>query len=268
MKNDCHTIISRLLIAIVIALFSTQVKSGIVERVMPENFSHDERLRYTVTYLGIRIGAIEMLNRYDDNESKSINETVITLRTFSGIPFLSVHTEFYSRRGSDGFFIESTTFDRERNKWAYYHASRKDKTKDIIVDRGYQDRGNGEVFDVEVDTLHPGKHVHDALTFISILRDLADTGNTYELDVLIDRSVELIRVNSPKKKEIIDVRAFDNETEAYHITGVIDFTAIHGLTREYQSWISTGRNRIPLKARVRIGIGSVKIELEEYEYIE
>ncbi len=263
-----HHIIGRLLITIVIVLISAKVTSGIVERVAPEQFSYDERLRYTVTYLGIRIGTIEMLNRYNENEPKSINETVITLRTFSGIPFLSVHTEFYSKRGSDGFFTESTTFDRERSKWAYYHASREDKETEIVVDRGYQDRDSGEIFDVEVDTLHLGKNVHDALTFISILRDSIQDEDTYELDVLIDRSVEKIKIISPNKKEIIDVRAFDNETQAYHITGVIDFTAIHGLTREYQSWISTDRHRIPLKAQVRIGIGSVKIELEEYEYIE
>lgn len=265
MKINCCNIIN-LLTMMLVVVFTINVMGGVVERVAPETFSYDERLRYTVTYIGIRIGTIEMLNRFNEHDPDRIDETVITLRTFSGIPFLSVHTEFYSRRGSDGFFTESTTFDRERNTWAYYHASRIDKRKDIIVDRGYKNRDNGTVFDTEIDTLYPGKHVHDALTFVSILRDSAHAENPYEFDILIDRTVEKIRINSPKKKEKLDVRAFDNETEAYHITGVIDFTAIHGLTREYQSWISTDKQRIPLKARVRIGIGSVKIELEEYEY--
>jgi hypothetical protein len=240
---------------------------GIVERIDPETFPYDERLRYSVTYLGIRIGTIEVKNRNSEFDTDGIGETVITMRTFSGIPFLSVYTEFYSQRGSDGFFKISTTFDRERTKWAYYHALRDDNSTEIIVNRGYRERENGRFFDIEIDTLYPGFFVHDALTFISILRDSAGTDRNYVLPVLIDRSVEKIRIDPPGKREKIEVRAFENGTNAYYITGEIDFTAIHGLTRRYQSWISADEHRIPLKARVRIAIGSINIELEEYESI-
>ncbi len=249
----------------IIVVFTCAVMGEIIERVDPETFVYNERLRYRVTYLGIRIGTIEVLNRQNKINPHSIDETVITLRTLSGIPFMSVHTEFYSKRGTDGFFIESTTFDRQRNTWAYYHASRENKSTEIIVDRGYKNVENGEIYDVEIDTLHPGQPVHDALTFISILRDSAHAGRPYELDILIDRSIEKIRIDSSEGKEKIDVRAFDNETDAFHINGVIDFEAIHGLSRKYQSWISADEYRIPLHARVRIAIGSIKIELEEYE---
>jgi len=238
-----------------------------VERVDPGSFVYDERLQYTVTYLGIRIGTIEMLNKYDQDGKDSVKESHITLRTFSGIPFLSVYTEFYSKLGSDGFFTESVTFDRERNNWAYYLAIREDRSTDIIIDRGYQDRKNGTIFDVEIDTLQLDEPVHDALTFLSILRASARTGHALELDVLIDRSVEKIKIEPPENIEKIGVPAFDNKIEAYHVNGVIDFTAIHGLTREYQSWISKDEYQIPLEGRVRIGIGSIKIRLEEYEYI-
>jgi hypothetical protein len=238
---------------------------GIVERIDPETFHYDERLRYSVTYLGIRIGTIEVKNRYDDYDTDGIGETVVTMRTFSGIPFFSVYTEFYNQRGSDGFFTKSTTFDRERTKWAYYHALREDKSTEIIVNRGYRDRENGRFFDIEIDTLYPGFFIHDALTFISILRDSASTDRNYVVPVLIDRSVEQIRIDPPGKTEKIEVRAFENGIKAYYITGEINFTAIHGLTRRYQSWISTDKYRIPLKARVRIAIGSINIELEEYE---
>jgi hypothetical protein len=237
-----------------------------IERVDPGSFSYDERLQYTVTYLGIRIGTIEMLNKYNEDTEANVQESHITMRTFSGIPFLSVHTEFYSKLGSDGFFTESVTFDRIRNNWAYYFAMRENSSTDIIIDRGYQDRRNGAIFDSEIDTLQLDSPVHDALTFLSILRTSADTDHPRELDVLIDRSVERIIIEPPEYMEKINVPAFKNKIEAYHVTGIIDFTAIHGLTREYQSWISTDEHRIPLEGRVRIGIGSIKIRLEEYEY--
>lgn len=260
-------VISRhlLLSVMLFAACTLAAAEGTVERIDPTTFSYDERLQYTVTYLGIRIGTVEILNKVNETNIQEVEETVITLRTFSGIPFLSVYTEFYSKRGSDGYFTESITFDRERSKWAYYNATRNENTTDVIVDRGYKNRDNGEIFDVEVDTLYPGEPIHDALTFISILRDSAHTGRPYELDILIDRSVEKINIEAPEDREEIEVRAFSNEAEAYHINGVIDFTAIHGLSRKYQAWITTDNRRIPLKARVRIAIGSVKIELEEYE---
>lgn len=245
--------------------FSAFAAEPAIERVDPVTFSYDERLQYTVTYLGIRIGTVEILNKMTEDNPLEIDETLITLRTFSGVPFLSVYTEFYSRRGADGFFTKSTTFDRERSKWAYYNAERNEFSTDIIVNRGFLDRDNGDIYDVEIDTLQPVSNVHDALTFLSILRDSAHTGRPYDLDILIDRSVENISIDSPEGKEKIEVRAFSNKTEAYHINGVIEFTAIHGLSRRYEAWISSDDNRIPLKARVRIAIGSVKMELEEYE---
>jgi hypothetical protein len=258
--------INGLWITVLVIVVAAASIGRIVERIDPESFPYDERLRYSVTYLGIRIGTIEVKNRNSEFDTDGIGETVITMRTFSGIPFLSVYTEFYSQRGSDGFFTKSTTFDRERTKWAYYHAFRENNSTEIIVNRGFRERENGRFSDVEIDTLYPGYFVHDALTFISILRDSASTDRNYVLPVLIDRSVEEIRIEPPGKTEKIEVRAFENETKAYYITGEIDFTAIHGLTRRYQSWISADEHRIPLKARVRIAIGSVNIELEDYEY--
>jgi len=236
-----------------------------IERVDPETFSYDERLQYVVSYLGIRIGTVEILNRYDDANYGSIDETVISMRTFSGVPFLSVYTEFFSKRGEDGYFTTSATFDRKRSDWAYYYASRDMNSTKIIINRGNKDREDGSISDIQVDTLNPEKYVHDALTFISILRDSAHTENYYELDMLIDREIQTLRVEPPGGIEKIVVRAFDREKEAFHSSGVLEFEGIHGLSRRYQTWISTDEYRIPLKARVRISIGSVKIRLEEYE---
>ncbi len=251
---------------IVLSFFYGVIYAGVeVERVDPETFSYDERLQYVVSYLGIRIGTVEMLNRYDENNSGTIDETVISMRTFSGVPFLSVYTEFFSTRGDDGYFTKSATFDRKRSEWAYYYAYRDVNSTRIIVDRGYKDRNDGRISDVEIDTLNPETYVHDALTFISILRDSAHTENFYELDMLIDRDVQTLRVEPAGGIEKIEVRAFENEKEAYHTSGVLEFEGIHGLSRKYQTWISTDERRIPLKARVRIAIGSVKIRLEEYE---
>lgn len=256
-----------ILVCSLIALVTGITPGNTIERVDPGSFVYNERLQYSVTYLGIRIGTIEMLNKYDQRGSNGVEESHITMRTFSGIPFLSVYTEFYSKLGSDGFFTESVTFDRKRNNWAYYFAMREDRSSHIIIDRGHQDRKDGVIFDVEIDTLQLDEPVHDALTFISILRTAASVGHARELDVLIDRSVEKIKIEPPENIETINVPAFDNKIEAYHVNGVIDFTAIHGLTREYQSWISKDEYQIPLEGRVRIGIGSIKIRLEEYEYI-
>jgi hypothetical protein len=238
--------------------------SADVQRVNPESFVYNERMQYVVSYLGIRIGTVEVLNRIGGDAE--VDETLIRLRTFSGVPFLSVYTEFFSRRGEDGYFVTSTTFDRSRNQWAYYHASRIDGTSDILVDRGYMDRESGEIYDVEIDTLQPGFHVHDPLSFLSILRDSAHMHEPYMLDILIDREIEKINIDPSGSIDVISVRAFRNQTPAYHVDGVIEFEGIHGLSRKYQVWIGADERRIPLHARVRIGIGSVKIELEEYEY--
>jgi hypothetical protein len=237
--------------------------SGESMRIDPKSFAFDEKLAYSVSYLGIRIGTVEILNKFDD-EGFSVAETMIVLRTFSGIPFVSVHTEFYASVGPDGYFGESLTFDRERGRWAYYRAIREPGTFDIRVERGYQDMESGALSSVEIDSVRSERPVLDALAFLTILRDSAHTGLQSELDILVDRSIEKIIFDRTEAIEAVGVSAFDNEVIAYHVSGTINFTAIHGLSRRYQAWVSADDRRIPVQARVHIGIGSVKLELKEY----
>ncbi len=232
-----------------------------------------EYFRYSVSYLGIRIGTIEVRNETpfmpDPASNIYVTGTQIILRTFPGIPFLSVLTEFLSSIDDRGFFRESTTYDKQGRKWAYYEAVRDNETNDIVVERGsVEDRSLSGRSDIEVDTLHPGIPVHDALTFIQFLRNRAHETERLSIDILIDRSIEKIVIDQPSDVKIVKIKAFDEATAAYHVTGSIEFTAIHGLSRRYQAWISTGPRRIPLMARVHIAIGSVKIELESYDVAE
>jgi hypothetical protein len=231
--------------------------------------TYQEYLRYSVSYLGIRIGTIEVRNNgLIDDESPGIGrieDTRITLRTFSGIPFLSVLTEFVSRTDGEGYFVESTTFDRQKGEWAYYQAVRDTGTHEIIVERGYSKEITADsVYNVEIDTIQSTYPVHDALTFLSLLRASVDGDTTMTVEVLIDRDIENIRIDMPVNVDTIKVRAFEDPIESYHVTGSIEFTAIHGLSRKYQTWVSRDGNRVPLLGRVHIAIGSVKIELETY----
>jgi hypothetical protein len=244
-------------------LFTAIPASGNSIRTDPKSFAFDEKLVYGVSYLGIRIGTVEILNKFDD-EKPTVTETMIVLRTFSGIPFVSVHTEFYGSIGSDGYFGESLTFDRERGRWAYYRATREPETFDIRIERGYQDIETGAFSSVEIDSVRSERPVLDALAFLTVLRDSAHTGLQNELDILVDRSIEKIVFDRTEAIDAVGVSAFGNEVIAYHVSGTINFTAIHGLSRRYQAWVSADDRRIPVQARVHIGIGSVKLELKEY----
>jgi hypothetical protein len=249
----------------VITIFAVSSGEG---RDMPDGTYH-EFMRYSVSYLGIRIGTVEIRNQIADYDSHSVagwtGDTHITLRTFSGIPFLSVLTEFFSKTDDNGYFIESITYDRERGEWAYYQAIRDTDTNEIIVERGNsKEKASDSVYNVEKDTILVHYPVHDALTFITLLRNQVDRDSTINTEVLIDRVIENIKIDLPANSETVSVKAFPDPVGAYYVTGSIDFTAIHGLSRRYQTWISRDRMRIPLLARVHIAIGSVKIELESY----
>jgi len=81
---------------------------------------------------------------------------------------------------------------------------------------------------------------------------------------IIDDTVRsMISLMINEKKEPCSVAAFDFPLDSYRLSGHIDFTGTFGLTGDFVGWMATDSSSMPLKAKVRVLLGSVVVQLKE-----
>jgi hypothetical protein len=63
----------------------------------------------------------------------------------------------------------------------------------------------------------------------------------------------------------VRITALDSPIDCYYIDGEIKTKGIAGVTGPYKGWFAADGQRPPIKAELKVFIGSVKVELEEWK---
>ncbi len=74
-----------------------------------------------------------------------------------------------------------------------------------------------------------------------------------------------VAFNFHEKKDQVTIAALDSPIECYYIDGKIDTKGIAGVTGPYKGLFAADGQRPPIKAELKVFIGSVKVELEKWK---
>lgn len=87
-----------------------------------------------------------------------------------------------------------------------------------------------------------------------------DTLCTFVMD-----TVGLVDVELMGKADAIGIDAIPQKVPSYFVKGMIHVKGLAGLTGPYRGWFSADDRRVPLKAELKVFIGNVKVELEDWK---
>ncbi len=256
-------------IAAVVLLLAVVATSAFAERPPAADLSerYEERLEYEVRYLGIRIGTLEAYFARNNQEGRAGHTSgKLVMETFPGIGFLNVYTEYFSDVGPDGYFIATQTWTDEGSEWDYNRTVQDPRDHDIRVEEGYADRQFGSASeDPEVSSIQPGRPVHDGISFIELVRDRVPHTDRLTTRLVMDDKIHSVPVEVLSRDERISVPVYEEEQEALLAHVELDFEGIHGLRDDLEIWFSNDEDALPLHIRARIIIGSVRVDLVDYE---
>jgi len=74
-----------------------------------------------------------------------------------------------------------------------------------------------------------------------------------------------VHINFKGKNSKIKIEALPAPVKTYYVDGSIKMNSIAGLTGPFKGWFAVDRQRPPLKAELKVFIGYVKVELEEWK---
>jgi len=106
--------------------------------------------------------------------------------------------------------------------------------------------------------------IRDGTSMIFYARNNAHRNHKDTLYSIYEAEVDKVVLNFTGKNE--EITLINNEKiPSHYVDGELLIKGIAGVTGPYSGWFSTDSQRVPLKAYLKVFIGSVKVELESWK---
>jgi hypothetical protein len=221
-----------------------------------------EELYYEVYYSFINIGWAKFnTERVTGKSNRFICRAV--LKSNDAMPFVDVNYEFISE-------LELAEKIIRPHKFTAFEY--KDNKKSILTCNFYYDSGYVSIKKTGYDgnTEFDKKIVsstlfQDGLSIFYYARQNTGLNESKYVPVIMHVDTALMKINFSSQKTDIDIDPVDYDINSLHLDGFSYFTAVFGLTGEFEGWFSNDEARIPLKAKLQVKIGNITLELESWK---
>ena len=107
--------------------------------------------------------------------------------------------------------------------------------------------------------------VQDGMSMIFYARGNVHLKGTEKLTAFFEAKKGKLDIHFNGKAKKININSIDSPIDTYKVFGEAHFKAIAGFSGKYSGWFAADKQRPPLKAMMKVFIGHVKVELEEWK---
>ncbi|MBS1517985.1 MAG: DUF3108 domain-containing protein [Bacteroidetes bacterium] len=224
-----------------------------------------EELNYTVNYGFIEIGEVRIkLTGKKQSGKDVVYSSVCSMKSYKGIPFVDLNSEFESDMLFDGKNIYTLRFKATETK---------DEGKTIIEYTFHYDSNFVHVFKENLGNRELDKNIsinqnvkfQDGLSLFFESRLNSFSSDNFMIPVFMNESETSVNYYFSSTKEKIYIPLFDKDMNSFRCNGVANFQGVFGLGGEFAGWFSDDDARVPLKSQLNVIIGSVTLELKSFK---
>lgn len=243
------------------ALLSASLQA-IAQPETPEVYRNGEVLVYSVKWNFIRLGRIIIRTSAEGDDTNFVR-TVMTVESSPGLPFISI-----SERNS-------TLIDRRTSKVREYRGVHRKGDDSISIAYDYDCTTRTLSF-VEAD-LVKGTVTRDVTTggipafvegnaLLVYARWRSRSGKSFRVPTVVDGKLGYTYLTFGGEVEHLELDDVPHDIPARKYRGFADWSGGTGagLTGEFTGWVSDDLAAVPLRAEMKIALGSITIELERW----
>ena len=220
---------------------------------------------FEASYLFFKLGTVrfELLGKQECRGAQAYRIQAL-IDSYSGIPFVNLHAIYETCADARTLICLATSNDQEAgDDWVHTNYVFDYAAKTLEWDQSVKGVITKKV-DLPLDTTYT-----DGLGFFYYVRKVcarAD-GRTMRLAIPIvsDTVRSSVQLTINEGQEPCDVTAFDFPVEAERMSGHINFEGTFGVTGDFVGWISADSAEVPLRADLKVLLGSVVVKLKEIE---
>lgn len=217
-----------------------------------------EELVYRVSYLNVTLGTVKsIIEPFTTLDGRTVGKVKVIIASHPNIPFVSLNSTYES------WIDTSATFSYKFNantamgdgSWDFdqYHFDYKAKTATIDKFRNKTK--------VATMTFGINKRYNDGSSLLFAARALLHDNKGYRLRCIIMNDTVNTLIDYKGKREDVEIDAANYSIRTVHFAGDADWTGVYGLTGRFEGWFSDDEACVPIKAKMRLYVGSVTLEL-------
>jgi len=225
-----------------------------------------EELEYSVHYSFFNIGKIVF--KVTDKEERN-GRTVYHASAFmDSNPSLSwlteLHVRFYSEIDQDAFSYGWVSEDSASSK-VKYRKMRFDYMKNKMFFEWGEKNSSGERVQKGADTVAITQECQDGLSLFYYAREHALEKRQKNIPTFIDTNEVTTKINLGIENLEEEIDAVDYPIDVVKLDGRAEFVGIFGLTGAFDGVFSNDLAGIPITARMKVVVGSVRVELKKWK---
>ena len=226
-----------------------------------------EELLYEVSWMGVKLGQIRL--RSLETPTNGTYTCSANVDSYGGIPFVDLHAESYTEMTRDfyssGFHaVEKKDKGLWRAEKSFYNLQRNI----VVIEKVFKKKKDSPPASIPTyDTIHlKEKPVQDGLSVFYFARANAHRRDTTTVPMIVygKWGHTFLRFSSQHEEEEIDAIK-DARVRVIPFDGKAKFRGMFGFTGEFKGWISDDNAAVPLKAELKVLLGSVKLELVSWK---
>jgi hypothetical protein len=220
-----------------------------------------EELIYEISYLGIKLGSIKMVTeKMVDFQGKKVYKNKAYIDSYAGIPFVDLHAIFES------WIDPSVTFSRKfigltkaEKGWVTDDISFNFEKNLVILNR-YMGSQNYKYREFQTN-----KRWNDGTSLFYFAREFVHSKRNFLVPTVMNDDTTSTQINFIGKKENVEISSINYPVKTVYFNGQANWEGLYGLSGKFEGWFSDDLARIPIKAKVKVYLGSATIELKSWK---
>ncbi len=228
-----------------------------------EVFEDGEELSYDVSYSFVNIGTVSFnTKKVQGKDNYFVCSSV--MRSNESLPFVYANYEFLSE-------VEVKNGKVKPYKFTAYEYNREGQKSTLITvfnyDSGYvYTHKVGFTGQQETDKrISTTTQFQDGLSIFYFARYNTNKNESQYVPVVMNVDTSLMKIDFSSKNTDVSVGEIDYDVSSVYLEGFAYFTAVFGMTGDFSGWFSNDAARIPLKAKLKVKIGNVTLELKSWK---
>ncbi|MEN9281450.1 MAG: hypothetical protein RL594_385 [Bacteroidota bacterium] len=221
-----------------------------------------EEMLYRVSYLNITLGTIRTVTEgYTTRNGERVAKVKVFIKSSPNIPFVSLNSIYESWMDTSVTYSRHFTANTEidNGKWEFDQYVLDYPARSLVMEK-FREKQK-----VASKSYAIGKKYNDGSSILYAARTLVSAKKTLRLPTIImDDTVSTV-VNCRGTKSSVEIDALKYPVKTLYLDGVANWTGIYGLSGNFEGWFSDDAARVPIKAKMKVYVGSVTIELQSWK---
>lgn len=220
-----------------------------------------EELNYEVSYMGLKLGSIKVVTKgFETVNGVSCVKAIAYSDSYKSIPFVDLHnvsTGWMDPNLTHSYMAMTDTKSggESTSQYIKYDYEKKTVSNEVFTDSKLTFKNESTFED----------KCNDGMSLFFLARRYLTSKRTIEVPTVMGTTLGPTTLIFKNKKEISTIASVSYPIKTVHFEGIADWVGIYGLTGRFEGWFSDDDARVPIKAKMKVYMGYIDIELVSYK---